>query len=415
MPTPKQQRQYAWALAAFFFAGSVLSFVDRSVLGVVMPQVRKDLALSNTQYGLAVNCFLIAYMAFYVLGGRLADLLGSRRTFTLNSVFWSLAGIAHAAVRGLARLCVVRAMLGVGEGGFFPTAMRGFSEWFPEKNRAKPGGVLMCGISLGMVVTPPLVAWITLRYGWRAAFLVTGSLGFLLVPPWLWIHSRIRKAYGVPDPAPCLAEESAGADPENLSLRQVLARPKYWFFLLARAFPDTVTFFYLFWLPGYFQEVRHYDMATVGKLLWIPYFCADVGAVAGAWFSSALIARGLGLDRSRRTALLLSGLCTITGASAFLAPTHTLSLALASLALFGHFAWSSNMQTVVTEIMPRKHMATLYGLTGAAGTLLAALTQPLVGRAVDVVGYGPPFAGTAVAYLLALTMLLCAGKVERIR
>ena len=140
-----------------------------------------------------------------------------------------------------------------------------------------------------------------------------------------------------------------------------------------------------------------------------------MGALAGAWFSSALITRGLGLDRSRRTALLLSGLCAIAGASAFLAPNHLLALALASLALFGHFAWSSNMQTVVTEIMPRKHMATLYGLTGAAGTLLAALTQPLVGRAVDSVGYGPPFAGTAVSYVLALTMLLCAGKVEQIR
>ncbi len=415
MPTPKQQRQFAWALVAFFFAGSVLSYVDRSVLGVVMPQVRKDLALSNTQYGLAVNCFLIGYMVFYVLGGRLADLLGSRRTFTLNILFWSVAGIAHAAARGLASLCVVRALLGVGEGGFFPTAMRGFSEWFPQENRAKAVGVLMCGISLGMLVTPPVVAWITLRYGWRAAFLLTGSLGFLFVPPWLWIHRRIRQAYGVPDPAPCRGEEPGGADPDDSSLRQILAKRKYWFFLLARAFPDTVTFFYLFWLPGYFQDVRHYDLETVGKLLWIPFFCADAGALAGAWLSSALMARGFGLDRSRRTALLLSALCPIAGASAFLAPTHTIALALASLALFGHFAWSSNMQTVITEIMPRKHMATLYGLTGAAGTFLGALTQPLVGRAVDKIGYGPPFAGTAVAYLLALTMLWCAGKVERIR
>jgi ACS family hexuronate transporter-like MFS transporter len=186
---------------------------------------------------------------------------------------------------------------------------------------------------------------------------------------------------------------------------------KYWFFLLARAFPDTVTFFYLFWLPGYFQVVRHYDMATVGKLLWIPFFSADVGALAGAWFSSALIARGFGLDRSRRT-----------GPAAFGAVSPSLGPARSWLPLtrslwhwrawrsFGHFAWSSNMQTVITEIMPRRHMATLYGLTGAAGTLLGALTQPLVGRAVDVIGYGPPFAGTAVAYVLALTMLLCAGK-----
>lgn len=415
MSLSKRHKRFAWALALFFFAGSVLSYVDRSVLGVVMPQVREDLHLTNTQYGLAVNCFLVAYMVFYVLGGRLADLLGSRRTFTLNVVFWSLAGMAHAASQGLASLCVFRALLGVGEGGFFPTAMRGISEWFPQENRAKPVGVLMCGISLGMLVTPPLAAWITLRYGWRAAFLVTGAMGFLFVPPWLWIHSRIRQVYGTRDPAPCRGTETGNEDNDELSVRQVLAKPKYWFFLLARGFSDTVTFFYLFWLPGYFQDVRHYDLETVGKLLWIPFFCADIGALAGAWFSSALMARGLGLHRSRRTPLLLSASCVIAGAGAFLAPTHTLALALASLALFGHFSWASNMQTVLTEIMPRKHMATLYGLTGAAGTLLSALTQPLVGRAVDKIGYGPPFAGTAAAYLLAVTMLLLARKIERIR
>jgi ACS family hexuronate transporter-like MFS transporter len=354
-------------------------------------------------------------MVFYVLGGRLADLLGSRRTFTLNIVFWSVAGMAHAASQGLASLCVFRALLGVGEGGFFPTAMRGFSEWFPQENRAKPVGVLMCGISLGMLVTPPLAAWITLRHGWRAAFLVTGALGFVFVPPWLWIHRRIRQVYGTRDPAPCRSTETGNAGDEELSVRQVLAKRKYWFFLLARGLSDTVTFFYLFWLPGYFQDVRQYDLEAVGKLLWIPFFCADVGALAGAWFSSALMARGLGLNRSRRIPLLLSAFCVIAGAGAFLAPTHTLALALASLALFGHFSWASNMQTVLTEIMPRKHMATLYGLTGAAGTLLSALTQPLVGRAVDKLGYGPPFAGTAVAYLLAVTMLLFAGKIERIR
>lgn len=411
--TLKTQQQFAWVIVWFLFAGSVLTYIDRSVLGVVMPQVRKDLSLTNAEYGLAVNCFLVAYMVFYVLGGRLADQLGSRRMFTLNVVFWSLAGMAHATVRGLASLCLFRALLGVGEGGFFPTAMRGYSEWFHPENRAKAVGVLMCGISLGMLVTPPLVVWITLRYGWRSAFLLTGMAGFLIVPPWLVFHRRIQRAYGSPDPAPCRERESVSSARENLSVHQVLAKRKFWFFLLARAFPDTVTYFYLFWLPGYFQDVRHYDLEKVGKLLWIPFFCADAGALVGAWLSSALIARGLGLDRSRKTALILSAFCPIAGAGAFLAPTHTLALALSSLALFGHFSWSSNMQTVITEIMPPKHVATLYGITGAVGTLIGALTQPLVGLAVDNVGYGPAFTGTAVAYLLALGMLISAGRIEQ--
>jgi ACS family hexuronate transporter-like MFS transporter len=414
MVTLAQNRRFAWCIAIFFFAGSVLSFVDRAVLGVVMPQVRKDLSLTNTEYSLATTSFLITYMIFYILGGRLTDRLGSRRTFSLNIIFWSLASMAHAAVQGLASLCVFRGLLGMGEGGFFPTAMRGIAEWFSPESRAKAVGLLMCGISLGMLVTPPLVAWITFHYGWRVAFLITGSLGFVVFLPWLLLHRRIQEAYEVPDPAPAhslIAEAPAG---EDSRLGQVLTRRRYWFFLLARAFPDTVTFFYLFWLPGYFQAVRHYDLEKIGKLLWIPFFCADLGALGGSWLSSALIQRGLGLDRGRKLALFLSALCTITGAAAYMAPTHSLALALVSLALFGHFSWSSNMQTVITEVMPRKHVATLYGLTGAAGTLMAALTQPLVGRAVDFAGYGPAFLGTAIAYVLAVLMLFSAGRIEPI-
>lgn len=414
MVTQTQQRRFAWIIAIFFFAGSILSYVDRAVLGVVMPQVRKDLSLTNTEYSLATTAFLIPYMVFYILGGQLTDRLGSRRTFSLNIIFWSLASMAHGVARGITSLCLFRALLGAGEGGFFPTAMRGIAEWFPPENRAKAVGLLMCGISLGMLLAPPIVAWITFHYGWRMAFLVTGSLGFFVVPPWLHLHKRIHEAYGMPDPV--LAQSLIGESPGRVdsSISEVLAKRKYWLFLLARAFPDTVTFFYLFWLPGYFQDVRHYDLEKIGKLLWIPFFCADLGAVGGAWLSSALIQHGLGLDRGRKLALLFSAICTIIGAGAYVAPTHPLALALVSLALFGHFSWSSNMQTVITEVMPRKHVATLYGLTGAMGTLMAALTQPLVGRSVDIVGYGPAFLGTAMAYGLALVMLFSAGKIEQI-
>jgi len=414
MVTPAQHRRFAWLMATFFFVGSVLSFVDRAVLGVVMPQVRTDLSLTNTEYSLATTSFLITYMIFYVLGGQLTDRLGSRRTFSLNIVFWSLASMAHAGARGLASLCVFRALLGVGEGGFFPTAMRGIAEWFPQENRAKAVGLLMCGISLGMLITPPLVAWITFHHGWRMAFLVTGSLGFLVIPPWLLLHRRIQQAYATPDPVPVQNVVDESAANQGSLLGQALSNRRYWLFLLARAFPDTVTFFYLFWLPGYFQVARHYDLEKVGKLLWIPFFCADVGALGGAWLSSTFIQRGMGLDQGRKLALVLSAICPIVGAAAYLAPTPPLALALVSLALFGHFSWSSNMQTVITEVMPRKHVATLYGLTGAVGTLMAAVTQPLVGRAVDVAGYGPAFLGTAVAYVLALLMLFSAGRIEEI-
>jgi ACS family hexuronate transporter-like MFS transporter len=415
MITTAQERQLSWAIVAFFFAGIVLSYADRAVLGVVLPQVRKDLALTNAQYSLTIDAFLILYMIFYIVGGRIADRLGIRRAFSLNIVFWSLASMAHAIAGGVVSLCVFRALLGVGEGGFFPTAMRGILEWCHPENRAKAVGLLICGVSLGMLLTPPIAAWMTFHFGWRMAFLVTGSAPLFLVFPWSWLHRRIHVKYGIADRVPARSLGNESPVSSDISLRQVLGSSKYWFFLFARAFPDAVTFFYLFWLPGYFQDVRHYDLKKVGTLLWIPFFCAGLGALGGGWLSGALMQRGLGMDRSRKIALFLSAACPILGAGAFLAPTAIFALVLVSLALFGHFAWAANIQTVVTEIMPPRHVATLYGVTGAAGTLMAVLTQPLVGYTVDFVGYGPAFVGTAVIYLLALGMLHGAGTINHIQ
>ncbi|MBI3664655.1 MAG: MFS transporter [Acidobacteria bacterium] len=414
--SPYQQNRLAWLVVLLLFIGSVLNYVNRAVLGVLMPQIRRELVLTNTDYGLAVNAFLTLYMVFYVVGGRLADRLGCRRSFTLTIIFWSVANLLHAFARGLRSLCFFRALLGMGEGGYYPAAIRGAAEWFPVENRAKAVALLLCGLSVGALLTPPMVAWIAIHHGWRASFLATGALGFLLVPPWLMLHRRVKQIYGTADPAPAFRQEEKGALPEeNLSLLEVLKRRKYWCLLMARALSDAAWSFFLFWMPGYFQEVRGFDLRMVGRWLWIPYFSADVGALGGAWVSSMLIQRGLGLNRSRKSVLIPSAALAALGGLVYFLPGPFLALAMASVALFGHLSWASNIHTVISEITPPKHLAVLYGITGAAGTLLGAASQPLIGRSVDLAGYAPAFIGVGVAYALALVLLLGAGKIERIR
>jgi len=401
-----------WLVVSLLFLGSVVNYMDRAVLGVLMPQVRRDLSLTNTDYALAVNAFLVMYMVFYILGGRLADRLGCRRTVTLTLLFWSLASMAHTMVRGLGSLALCRALLGAGEAGFYPAAMRGAAEWFPPESRAKAVGLFLSALSVGALLTPPAVAWLTIRYGWRAAFLATGALGLLLVPPWLLLHRRVRRIYGTPDPAPARQPETSHQT--DLSLLEVLKRRKYWCMLTARAAGDAAWYFYLFWMPGYFQEVRQLDLATVGRLLWIPYFAAGLGALVGAWASSALLQRGLGLDRSRKSILFSSALLCILGASACFASGSYLALALVSLALFGHQSWSSNIHTVILEITPPAHVAVLYGITGSAGTLMGAVSQLVIGPVVDSTGYTPVFVGAGLLYALASLLLVAAGKIEPI-
>ena len=395
----------------------MINYIDRSVLSVVMPQVRRDLSLTNANYGLAIHAFLVMYAVFYILGGRIADRLGYRRTFTLTIVFWSLASMAHTFVQGLRSLFLCQAMLGMGEGSYYPTAMRGAAGLFPPASRAKAVGTILSAISLGMLVTPPLVAWTTLHYGWRVTFLLLGALGFLLLPPWLWVHRQIQRTEGTPDPVRVEARDPATPVPleQEMTLGEVLKTRKYWCVLAARACSDAAWYFYLFWIPGYFQEARGLSLARMGRLLWVPYFCSFVGAFAGAAASSALIRRGLGLHRSRKTILLASASLCVFSASAGFAPGTNLALALVSLALFAHQSWSTNIHTVITEISPPKHVAILYGMTGAAGTLIGAAAQLVIGRIIDLHGYKPAFVWAGGMYVLAMILLVSAGVLEPIR
>ena len=399
------------------FAGSMVNYLDRSLLSVVMPQVRRDLSLTNANYGLAIHAFLVMYAVFYILGGRIADRLGYRRTFTLAIVFWSLACMAHTFVKGLRSLFFCQAILGMGEGSYYPAAIRGAAGLYSPASRAKAVGTILSAISLGMMVAPPLVAWTTLHYGWRATFLILGALGLLLLPPWLWVHRQIRRKEKTPGMASEEAcDPAAGASTEQeVTLGEVLKTRKYWCVLAARACGDAAWYFYLFWISGYFQEARGLSLARVGKLLWVPYFCSFIGAFAGAAASSALIRRGLGLHRSRKTILLASASLCAFSASAGFAPTTNLALALVSLALFAHQSWSTNIHTVITEISPPKHVAILYGMTGAAGTFIGAAAQLVIGPLIDLHGYKPAFVWVGGMYVLAAGLLVSAGVLEPIR
>lgn len=410
-----QQERFAWGIAAVLFGGSVINYLDRSVLGVIMPQVRRDLGLTNQQYGWAIGAFLAAYMVSYVAGGRLTDRVGCRRMIAITTMFWSVAALSHALVTGLRSLCVARSLLGLGEAAFYPAAMRAAAGWFPSKDRAKAVGLFLSALSVGTLITPPIVSSVTGGFGWRASFLVTGSLGILLLPPWLWLHRRIRRAYGTPDPEPAAEAEVGDVRKEEIPLARILRTRKYWCALSARACSDGAWYFYLFWVPGYLQEVRGLSLTSIGRLLWIPYLAAGVGAVVGAWASSTLIHRGFGLNLSRKSVLLPSAALCIIGTACSIARGDGLIFFLLSVGLFGHQSWSSNIHTVIIEIVPSTHVAWLYGMTGAAGTLMGAIAQLGIGPIVDAVGYGPIFAGVGLLYAMAAALVLVAGQIERIR
>lgn len=377
-------------VAMLLFAGSLVNYVDRAVLGVLMPELRRELGLTATGYAMAVNAFLVSYMLSYVLGGRIADKVGGRRAYTWSVSVWSVGAMAHAFVSGGLSLAACRAVLGIGQGGYYPAAIHVAAKWFPAERRASVIGLILSAISVGTLLTPPLAAWLTIQFSWRVAFLVTGGLGLLLLPPWLGL-GRGPETKG------------SGGGP----LLPALRNRRYGMLLAARACSDSAWYFYLFWMPGYFQEVRGLSLAQAGALLWIPYLAAGTGALSGAAASGWLIGRGWEPQRARKALLTAGALVASTGATSCFTETVGVSLALVSLALFAHQFWSTNLHTAITEAVPPEQVAILYGITGAAGTLAGVFVQSAAGWLVDHGGYEGAFLMTSILYVTA------AGLVRR--
>jgi len=403
-----------WRIAILVSAAIAISYLDRQTLPVAVKAISADIPLSNEQFSTLQSAFLFAYALMYAAGGKFVDILGTRRGLTAIMVFWSFACASHALATGFVMLAISRFLLGVGEGGGFPAATRAVAEWFPTRERATAMGIINAGTAVGAILAPPLIAAVLGFTNWRWIFVLTGGFGLLWAVWWNW--SRFPAAE---------SSNRMGVAPEAMAGAAVPMLPFPWtrlFFIretrglvAAKFLSDAAWFFYLFWIPAYFQDVRGLSLARVGKLLWIPYFCSFIGALAGAAASGALIRKGWGVSRSRKTVLLAAAFLAAISACAGFASLTVLALALVSLALFSHQIWSTNIHTAITEISPSKHVAILYGISGAGGTFVGAGAQLVIGRLIDLHGYKPAFVGAGGMYVLAAGLLLSAGVLEPIR
>lgn len=403
-----------WWIAAVLMAASVLNYLDRVALGVASAPIRDELGLSATQYALIVNAFLAAYTLSYGFGGMLVDRLGTRRSVVLTLVWWSLANMAHALAATQAHLMVCRFLLGLGEATFYPAAIRCAAEWFPPRERSKCVGMILAGASLGATLAPPLVAGMIAvpGIGWRGAFLVTGALGFLLLPAWLVLYRR-------PEEHPMLTPSEreyleahrppAAAAARPWPVRAVMAHRQAWVVLAARMLTDAAWYLLLFWLILYLQKGRGFTPGMVAAYGWIPYAAADLGALCGGWASSTLIRRGWSVVRARTRCMAAFAMLLPACLAGYFAPAEApwLAVLLISVATFGHMAWGTNSLTLHSDLFPTHTVATFMGITGAAGSIGGIVAQQAVGALVDLSGtYLPVFVAAACCHPVAAVVLL---------
>lgn len=393
-------RNLRWYIVGLLTLVTVINYLDRNALSVAQVTLEDELGITDAQYGHIVSAFLVAYGLFHPLVGRFVDSVGSRVGLSLAFVWWSIASIGHAFAGGVRSFGAMRFLLGIGESGNFPAAIKTVGEWFPAKERALATGILNVGTGVGAMLAPPLVGAIMYYLGWRWAFIITGSIGFVWLIPWLILGRRpeghpyitaeelsyIRAGQAQEEPV-----EVAAEPPAKGILREALGTRELWALMAARLLSDPVWLFFSFWIPKYFKAERGFELKDIAMFAWLPFLAADFGSIAGGWFSSFLIGRGWSVLKARKFALCCSAALMPVTILCVHTDSWVLAIVFLSIAALGHQSWSASTLTLPADVFPKRMVASCYGFTAMMGVMGGAVSQYFVGTLIERVGYTPVF------------------------
>ena len=377
-----------WIILFLLFASTVINSIDRQNLSVLARTIQSEFGVSDTQYAGVVQLFLVAYAVGMLATGWIGDRIGGRLSMALFVSWWSLANIGAALIRSVTGLGASRFLLGLGEAGSYTVAPKVVSDLFAPKERGLAVGVYTSGSMLGAMLAAPLIGGITLWFGWRSAFVVTGILGLAWVVPWLWLYKPPAIA-AAPRPIP------------YPKFSELLKDRTVWQFFLARMITDPVWYFYLFWFPKYLQDGVHLSLARLAHVGWIVYLAADVGSILGGYASGWLQGRGHSPLASRL--LIMSLVAAIIPLGGLMALTHELILVLAlgSLVALLHLTWLANLTAALVDTYPAPVLGKKVGIITAGSALGGALSSPIIGCLVVHFSYRPVFVLMAFAHPIA--------------
>jgi ACS family hexuronate transporter-like MFS transporter len=371
-----------WWIAGLLFAATIINYIDRQTLSIVAPVVTKELHITPVEYANILQAFLIAYTLMYLASGFLVDRWGTRVSLAVFMVWWSISNALHAITRSTIGLATFRFLLGVGEPGNFMASFKAISEWYPAREKAFVNGLVNAGAAVGAIIAAPLVAWLTVSYGWRASFVATGCFGLLWLLPWLWLYALPEKHTLITaDELTLIAaarRAEAQAEGRTMSKAELLRHPQTWGLLLARFISDPVWWFYLFWLPKYLVEQRGFTLIEMGMLAWLPYLCADIGSICGGLVSGYLVNKNSNPLRARSRAMLPCALMMMLSVATGLTSSSLLAVAIICVVTFSHMAWKTNLMTMTNDIYPTRLVGSVSGIiafgSGLGGTLFTSLT-----------------------------------------
>ena len=433
--------KYRWTICALLFFATTINYLDRQVLSLLAPMLSKEFGWSNTDYANIAATFQFVYAISMLFAGRVIDRMGTKRAYVLAIVVWSFGAIAHAyaiaigeAVNtvftsiglavvpvSIAGFMIGRAILAIGEAGNFPAAIKATAEYFPKRERSFATGIFNSGANVGAILAPLSVPVIAEYWGWQAAFIVIGGIGFLWMGAWIWLYEVPERSTRVGPAELAYINADAGPAPVDntkvvkSSWFKLLGYRQTWAFAFGKFMTDGVWWFFLFWLPKYMSA--QYGMTATEMIvpLAVLYSMTMVGSIGGGWLPTWFLNRGANIYHGRMKAMLVIALCPLVvllaqplGYLGFWVPVILIGIGASA-----HQAWSANLFTTVSDMFPKYSVGSVVGIGGMAGGLGGVMLTKLGGWLFDhygamgqlQTGYMIMFSICAVAYLVAWTVM----------
>ena len=420
---------YRWIICLLLFFATTINYVDRSVLSVLEPELKKIIHWTPAQFGYVNAAFTLAYAIGFLFAGWMMDRIGVRWGYAISLVLWSLAAASHCFASTIWGFAIARFALGLGESGNFPAAIKTVAEWFPRKERAFATGLFNSGSNIGAIIAPLIVPAILVWKGWSASFIATGLIGIVWVFFWLPLYRPPRQHPRLSPQELAYIESDPADPPQRVPWAKLLPFRQTWAFAAGKFLTDSVWWFYVFWLGKFMNEQFKVDIKGIGPPMITVFLLADVGSIAGGWLSSRLLAGGWSANAARKTVMLICAVCVVPVAMAPLVKNPWTAVLLIGLASAAHQGFSANLFTFTSDMFPRHAVGSVVGIGGFAGAMGGFFTQMLAGNVMklsdDLFGaksaatqigaevvekhsggsYIAVFALAAVSYLLALFII----------
>jgi ACS family hexuronate transporter-like MFS transporter len=397
-----------WTICAMLFAATSINYMDRQVIAILKPTLQHSIGMTEVGYGYVVGAFTIAYALGLLLAGRFVDKVGTRIGYMVIMAVWSLSAMGHALANTVLEFGIARFCLGLGESGNFPAAIKTVAEWFPQSERSLATGIFNSGTNLGAILAPLLVPWVTIHYGWHAAFLITGIFSAL------WILLWFNK-YSKPADHPTLTgaelryiyQEAAEKMGPSTPWAKLLGLRQTWAFAIPKFLTDPIWWFYLYWLPSFFSAKFHLDLSHLGLPLIIVYNASAVGSIGGGWLPAPFRRFGLSAVRARLTAMFVCACLVVPVFLINYLHSEWAAIGLLSLAAAAHQGWSANVFTTASDMFPRSAVGSVTGIGGMAGSVGGFLLATFAGYILQLThSYASLFAIAASAYLVSFAIIL---------